>query len=272
MTQEPGETVGIAAGGKTLEGRFFGPKPDEAPTIVLLHEGLGSVSLWKDFPARLAAATGHGVFAYSRAGYGQSDPAELPRPLDYMTREAVDVLPEVLDAIGFRTGILLGHSDGASIAAIYAGSVADFRVRGLCLVAPHFFTEASGLAAIAQARTAYEDTDLRARLARHHKNPDNAFRGWNDAWLDPAFKAWTIEEVIAYIRVPVLAIQGRDDQYGTLAQIDALETQAYCPVDVGIVEDCRHSPHLEKPDETLRLVADFVRRLDRIEAARAVMA
>ena len=142
--------------GKRLETFCRGPAPDAAPTIVMLHEGLGCVALWRDFPEQLAAATGLGVFAYSRAGYGQSDPAPLPRPLDYMTREARETLPAVLEAIGFERGILLGHSDGASIAAIYAGTVEDFRVRGLVLMAPHFFTEESGLAAIATAREAYE--------------------------------------------------------------------------------------------------------------------
>ena len=176
-------------GGKRLETLCHGPAPDRAPTIVMLHEGLGCVALWRDFPRRLAAATGFGVFAYSRAGYGQSDPVALPRPLDYMTREARETLPELLDAIGFRRGVLLGHSDGASIAAIYAGSVEDFRVRGLVLMAPHFFTEPSGLAAIAAARDG-----LRKRRSAERGSPNTtatstcAFRGWSDAWLDPGFQ------------------------------------------------------------------------------------
>ncbi len=184
-----------------------------------------------------------------------------------MTREAIDVLPGVLDAIGFKRGILLGHSDGASIAAIYAGSIKDFRVRGLGLISPHFFTEPMGLASIAEAKIQYEQGDLRQRLAKHHANVDNAFWGWNGAWLDPGFNAWNIEDSIAYIRVPVLAIQGRDDRYGTLAQIEALEKGTYAPVDVEIVENCKHSPHAEQPERTLAAVSDFVARLDRIEAA-----
>src|ERR1700729_3554338 len=151
----------VVADGKRLEAVAYGPAPDVAPTIVMLHEGLGCVALWRDFPTQLAEATRLGVFAYSRAAYGQSDPAPLPRPLDYMTREARETLPAVLEAIGLERGILLGHSDGASIAAIYAGTVEDFRVRGLVLMAPHFFTEESGLAAIATAREAYENGDLR---------------------------------------------------------------------------------------------------------------
>ncbi len=253
--------------GKRLEALFYGPGPDRAPTLVMLHEGLGCVALWRDFPQRLAAATGFGVFAYSRAGYGQSDSVPLPRPLDYMTREARETLPALLDAIGLRRGVLLGHSDGASIAAIYAGSVEDFRVRGLVLLAPHFFTEEGGLASIAAAREAYRTGDLRAKLGKYHRDVDNAFLGWNDAWLDPGFKAWNIADVIDYLRIPVLAIQGADDRYGTLAQIREIENRSYAPVDVEILSGCGHAPHLERPDEALAAVADFCARLDRIEHA-----
>ncbi len=266
-----GATGALLIGGKRLEAVCHGPPPREAPTIVLLHEGLGCVALWRDFPRALAQATGFGVFAWSRAGYGQSDPVELPRPLDYMTREAVVGLPRVLDAFGFRRGVLLGHSDGASIAAIHASSVTDFRVRGLILVAPHFFTEPEGLASIEQARIAYESGDLRARLAKYHKDVDNAFRGWNGAWLDPGFRSWNIAESIDYLRVPVLAIQGADDQYGTLAQIREIEERIYSPVDVEILADCRHSPHLEQPERTLTAIADYCSRLSRIEAVEVEM-
>lgn len=262
-----GKSLSITIDGTILEARCWGPAPSQAPTVVLLHEGLGSVGLWRDFPGRLAECSGHGVFAYSRAGYGNSDRTPLPRPLDYMTREAVCVLPKVLGEIGFRRGVLLGHSDGASIAAIFAGSVEDFRVRGICLFAPHFFTETTGLAAIAKARAAFESNGLRDRLAKHHADPDNAFRGWNDAWLDPDFENWNIEETIPYLRVPVLAVQGRQDQYGTTAQIDALRAGLYAPIDVVLLDDCGHAPHIDQPDETLAAVADYLARLDRIEAA-----
>jgi pimeloyl-ACP methyl ester carboxylesterase len=254
--------------GERLEALCHGPAPDAAHTIVMLHEGLGCVALWRDFPSQLAEATGLGVFAYSRAGYGQSDPTSLPRSLDYMTREARETLPAVLEAIGFERGILLGHSDGASIAAIYAGAVEDFRVRGLVLMAPHFFTEESGLAAIVRARDMYENGDLRARLAKYHRDVDNAFRGWNDAWLDPGFKSWNIAETIDYWRIPVLAIQGDDDPYGTLAQIREIENRIYSPIDVEILQGCKHSPHTEQPEKTLAAVADFCTRLIRIEEAK----
>jgi len=258
----------LQAAGFDLEYQCFGPPPGQAPTIVLLHEGLGAVALWRDFPQALADATGWGVFAYSRAGYGRSGPRALPWPLDYMTREATHVLPDVLQAIGFQNGILMGHSDGATIAVIYAGSVEDFRVRGLVLMAPHFFTEPMGLAAIAKARTAYEQGDLRAKLANYHDTPDIAFRGWNDSWLAEGFAKWNVADVIDYLRIPTLAIQGDADEYGSLAQIEALETRSYAPVDVEILPQCGHAPHLDATQAVLAAVGEFCARLARIEAAQ----
>jgi len=251
--------------GARLEYRMIGPRPDAAPVIVMLHEGLGSVSTWGEFPAKLSEKTGAGVFVYSRAGYGRSSTIALPRPLGYMQREAADVLPKLLDAIGFRRGILLGHSDGASIVAQYAGTHQDHRVRGLVLMAPHFFVEAEGIAEIRNARVAYEKTDLRARLARHHADVDAAFRGWNEAWLDPAFgRAFDITEALAYIRVPVLLIQGEADRYGTLAQVRAAQEECTCPVDTLVMAAVGHAPHREKPDETHAAVAAFADRIFRI--------
>src|SRR6476619_3226339 len=218
-----------------LEYRFVGPRPDSAPTLVLLHEGLGCVGLWGDFPERLQAATGAGVFVYSRVGYGKSSPVTLPRPLTFMHDEAKVVLPEVLDAIEFRRGLLLGHSDGASIATIYAGSVGDHRVRGLVLIAPHFFTEDMGIDEIARAKRIYVTTDLRQRLARWHADVDNAFQGWNAAWLDPQFRTWDITDALAYIRVPILIVQGENDQYGTLKQVEVAQEECTCPVDVALL-------------------------------------
>jgi pimeloyl-ACP methyl ester carboxylesterase len=252
-----GAPGGVLACGKRLEAVTYGPPPDRAPTIVMLHEGLGCVALWRDFPAKLAAATGHGVFAYSRAGYGGSDPVDLPRPLDYMSREARFSLPAVLDAIDFKRGILLGHSDGASIAAIHAGERTDERIKGLVLMAPHLFTEAMGLASIAEARRAYETGDLRPKLAKYHVHVDCAFRGWNDAWLDPGFKAWNIEDAVGRWRVPALVIQGADDQYGTLKQVHAIEAFSPAPVQSLILETCRHSPQFDQPQATLKAIVRF---------------
>src|ERR1700743_1772434 len=159
----------LRVSGSELEYRRIGPQPEEAPTIVMLHEGLGSAALWGDFPAKLQAATGAGVFAYSRAGYGASTPVRLPRPVDYMHVEALEVLPQLLDAIGLRRGMLLGHSDGASIAAIYAGGHQDHRLQGVLLIAPHFVVEEVSLDSIAATRQAYETTDLKTKLARWHQ-------------------------------------------------------------------------------------------------------
>ena len=247
-------------GALRLEYRFVGPQPDKAPTLVLLHEGLGCVDLWGDFPERLSAATGAGVFVYSRAGYGKSSPVTLPRPLSYMHDEARETLPRLLDTIGFQRGLLIGHSDGASIAAIYTGSHQDHRVGGLVLIAPHFFTEDPGIASIVEAKNAYETGDLRARLSRWHADIDNAFKGWNGAWLDPEFRKWDITEFLAYIRVPVLIVQGEDDQYGTVKQIEVAQQECYCPVEVTQLPGTRHSPQREAPEATLEAISDFVMR------------
>ncbi|WP_136442556.1 alpha/beta fold hydrolase [Pacificoceanicola onchidii] len=257
----------VEAAGLSLDYATYGPPPGKAPTIVLLHEGLGCVALWRDFPAKLAKATGWGVFVYSRQGYGRSEAAPLPRPLDYMKREALEVLPALLDAIGFEKGVLMGHSDGATIATEYAGGVEDFRVRGLILMAPHFFTEAVGLTEIAKAREAYDSGDLRARLAVYHADVDSAFRGWNDSWLHPDFDDALTSDAIDYLRIPALVMQGRQDQYGTLAQVEEIETRSYAPVDVVVLEDCRHAPHQDAEDDVLEAVQTFTTRLSRIEAA-----
>jgi pimeloyl-ACP methyl ester carboxylesterase len=251
-----------------LEYRMIGPRPDEAATVVLLHEGLGSVGQWGDFPGRLAAATGLGVFAYSRAGYGHSSASVMPRQTSFMHEEAREVLPRVLEAIGFARGILLGHSDGASIAAIYAGSVAAPRVGGLVLLAPHFFAETFGIAEIVRMRDLYGSGDLRAKLARWHHDPDQAFLSWSGPWLDPEFRKWDITEELAHIRVPMLIIQGEDDQYGTLRQVDTAKAECQCPVEALILRGVRHVPHREAAGETLRAIVDFIGRLLRPDPLR----
>jgi pimeloyl-ACP methyl ester carboxylesterase len=247
----------LSIGAADLEYRMIGPLPAEAPTIVMLHEGLGSATLWGDFPEKLQAATGTGVLVYSRAGYGTSSPVKLPRPLDYMHVEALEVLPKLLDAIGFRRGLLLGHSDGASIAAIYAGAHQDHRVQGLVLIAPHFIVEDVSVASIAEIKRSYETSGLKAKLARWHNDVDNAFYGWNDAWLDPKFRAWDISDYLAYIRVPVAVVQGADDQYGTIRQVEIARQECYCPVEVTILSKAGHSPHREAPEATLNAISEF---------------
>jgi pimeloyl-ACP methyl ester carboxylesterase len=244
--------------GARLECRRLGPSPDEAPTVIMLHEGLGCVSTWRDFPERVAEATGLGVFVYSRAGYGGSSPCELPRPLTYMHDEALETLPRVLDAIGFRQGILLGHSDGASIATIYAGEYDDSRILGAVLLAPHFFTEDSGMLAIGEARDRFENSNLRERLARHHgENTDVAFWGWNGAWLDPEFRNWDIQEYLAKIEIPTLIIQGADDEYGTERQIDAARSHCNGNLQTRLLPNCGHAPQRDQPESTLAEIRAF---------------
>jgi pimeloyl-ACP methyl ester carboxylesterase len=251
----------LTIGAADLEYRMIGPAPEDAPTIIMLHEGLGSAGLWGDFREKLQAATGAGVFAYSRAGYGASTLAKLPRPLDYMHIEALEILPKLLDQIGFRRGLLVGHSDGASIAAIYAGSRQDHRVQGVAMIAPHFVVEDISVTSIAEIKKVYETTDLRVKLARWHKDVDNAFYGWNGAWLDPKFRNWDISEYLAYIRVPVAILQGADDQYGTIHQVEIAEQECYCPVDVTIIPAAGHSPHREAPGATLNAISEFASRI-----------
>ena len=253
--------LSLTIAGKKIEAGWHGPAPEEAPTLVLLHEGLGSLAMWKEFPQQLAERTGYGVLVYSRPGYGNSDPVELPRPLAYMHEEASGILPAVLDQAGVRKAILVGHSDGASIATIYAGGRQDFRVRSLVLIAPHFFVEDISVRSIAAVKDAYETSDLRARLAKYHRDVDVAFWGWNRAWLDPDFRHWRIDEYLAYIRVPILIVQGEDDEYGTMAQIAVAQQEAYCPVEVRMLPGAGHSPQVDRPQETLEAIGEFVTRL-----------
>jgi pimeloyl-ACP methyl ester carboxylesterase len=247
--------------GHRIEAEWHGPLPDRAPSLVLLHEGLGCVAMWRDFPRSLSERTGYGVLVYSRPGYGKSDQVQRPRALTYMNDEALEVLPAVLDRAGVRKAILVGHSDGASIATIYAGSRQDFRIRGLVLMAPHFFVEDLSIRSIVAAKEAYERGDLRERLARYHSDVDTAFHVWNAAWLDPGSLGWRIEEDLAHVRVPVLIVQGLDDQYGTLAQVALAQDVTYCPVDALVLENCRHSPHLDQGEATLRGIAEFTYRV-----------
>ena len=234
--------------------------PNRRPTLVFLHEGLGSVAAWKDFPARVARATACPALIYSRAGYGRSSPASLPRSPDYMHVEALTVLPALLDRLGIDDPVLIGHSDGASIALLHAGS-GQRPVRAMVALAPHVFVEDISIASITEARRSFETTDLRARLARRHADADAAFRGWNDIWLSPAFRSWNIETSLPGIRCPLLLIQGRDDEYGTPSQLDAIERQVGGKLTRIELDDCGHAPQRDQPQATLEAIADFVATL-----------
>ena len=227
------------------------------PALVFLHEGLGAVTLWRDFPACLAAATGRRALLFSRAGHGRSDVPAAPRTPRFMHDEALDVLPALLDANGLEAPILVGHSDGGSIALIHASA---HPVSGLVLLAPHVFVEDLSVASIAEAREAYETTDLAERMRRHHRDAEATFRLWNDIWLAPEFRDWNIQHILGGVTAPALLIQGEHDQYGTLAQIEAIERGVRGPVERAVL-DCRHAPHIEAPDETLAAAVRFVRGL-----------
>ncbi len=249
-------------GAARLEYRRVKSRNAAGPEIVLLHEGLGSVAMWRDFPDRLAEAAGLAVFAYSRAGYGKSSPIPLPRPARYMHREALDVLPRVLEAAGIGDCVLVGHSDGGSIALIYAGGVKDMHARGVVTMAAHVFNEKLCVDSIAAAGRAYLETGLRQRLARYHADVDNAFRGWNDVWLSEEFWRWNIEEYLPGVAVPVLAMQGLDDEYGTARQIDAIVSQVKGPAEKLMLPACKHSPHRDQPEATLAAIKSFVQSLE----------
>lgn len=246
-----------------IEYQWIGPGPDEAPTLVFLHEGLGSVELWRGFPERVAAATGLGAVVYSRFGYGRSAPSRLPRSTRFMHDEALDVLPRLVRAWGLRDFLLVGHSDGGSIALIYAGAVAAPGLKGVITEAAHIFLEPISTASIRAARDAFENGDLARRLARYHgANTNCAFWGWAGPWLDGDFTAWSLTEYLPTIPVPVLAIQGEGDEYGTVAQLDGIVAQAGRATGPGarrlLIPDCRHSPHLDRPDIVLDAMTGFI--------------
>jgi len=248
------------AGGR-IETLWWEQPRTTGPTLVFLHEGLGSAGLWRDFPSRLAAATGLDAFAFSRFGYGGSDPCALPRPLDYLTREAVEILPEVLSAAAISDFILVGHSDGATIALLYAGLAAAPGFRGGIVEAPHVLVEEVTVAGIRATRDLY-DRGLRDRLARHHgANVDIAFEGWWRTWLDPEFRAWNVESELAGIARPFLVIQGRDDEYATLAQVERVAASHPDLMRTLVVEACGHTPHRDQAELVLAAMVKFVQKL-----------
>ena len=248
----------LTAGGHRLDYRWIGPAPESAPTLVFLHHGLGCVSTWGTLPARLAEAIGCGALVYSRQGYGKSDPV-TERDARYLHDEALVVLPEVLAATGVRDPVLIGHSDGGSIALLYAGLAPENqRVPAVVSIAAHVIFEPMSLASMRKAKRDFAATDLRAKLARHHDDVDGAFRGWADLWDDEALLAWSIVDCLPGIAAPVLVIQGVKDEYGTLRQVDLI-----CDGVAGTVErlvlDCGHAPHDEMPEVVFGAITRLVR-------------
>ena len=237
-----------------IEYQIFNDTVPGTDTLVMLHEGLGSVALWRDFPQQLADFLGLRVVAYSRYGYGQSAPAHLPRPVTYMHDEALVVLPQVLDKLQIERPILFGHSDGGSIALIHSSR---HPVRGVIALAPHVFVEDLSVKSIAAAKVTFETTHLRERLARYHADVDRAFWGWNDIWLHPDFRNWNIESFLPGIRSPILVIQGRDDEYGTEAQLRSIARHA-SDVELSLLPECGHSPHRDQPKEVMAIVRSWM--------------
>ena len=249
----------VEAGGHALEVERIDVGARERPALVFLHEGLGSVAMWRDFPGRLAHATGCDAVVYSRRGYGKSDPLTAPHGVRYMHHEALTILPELLDKLAIARPILVGHSDGGSIALIHAGA----RIRPLAAVvtlAAHVLVEDISVRSIADANVAYETTDFRSKLARYHADVDSVFWAWNRIWLHPDFRVWNVEEYLPRIACPVLAIQGEDDEYGTMEQMRRIGAQVP-DVELLELEDCRHSPHKDQPQATLDAITRFVDRV-----------
>lgn len=259
----------VTVQGRKIEYRRIAAERPDTPMLVFLHEGLGSVSLWRDFPDKVARATGCGAVVYSRYGYGRSDVLQSARKVDYMHREARDALPELIDKLGILDPLLVGHSDGASIALIYAA--AHPGMRGLILEAPHVFVEEISVRSIAAAKTAFETTDMPQKLARHHADASRTFYGWNDIWLHPDFLAWNIEEYLPSIACPTLVIQGLDDEYGTMRQLEAIQRQMKGEVELVKLDACGHSPHRDQPEAALAAMVRFIRSVapGTIQAAAA---
>jgi len=250
----------VAVQGRQLEVQRIAGSVRGARTLVFLHEGLGSVAMWRDFPLKAAAATRCAAVVYSRYGYGRSDMLREARGVDYMHREALEVLPELLARLEVPDPILVGHSDGGSIALMHAATRDN--IPGLVVMAPHVFVEDISVKSIAEARTAFETTDLPQKLGRYHADAAKTFWGWNDIWLHPDFRGWNIEEFLPRIRCPMLAIQGFDDEYGTMAQVDAIARQTGGPVELLRLADCRHSPHRDQPEVVIEAISRFIDRLD----------
>jgi len=248
------------AAGHSVAYEWIGDERSGKPVLVFLHEGLGSIRQWRNFPASVAEATGCRALVYERYGYGQSDVlTEKWRTVRFMHDEALDAFPALLRQLAVENPILVGHSDGASIALIHAG--AGFPVRGVAAMAPHVFIEPICLSSIQKAAEAFEKTDLKDRLGKYHRDARKTFYGWADVWLEPNFERWDIrDDYLPKVSCPVLAIQGCDDEYGTMAQLDEIKARVRGPCALLKLPDCGHAPFRDQPEKTLAAVADFIRR------------
>lgn len=251
----------VKAAGRSLNYEWIDAGGPRGPTLVFLHEGLGSIRQWRDFPAKVVEATGCRALVYDRYGYGQSDVLQEPRrSMRFMHDEALAFLPQLRTALRIDNPILVGHSDGASIALIHAG--AGHAVRGVAVMAPHVFIEPICLASIAAAKETFETTDLPDRLGRYHRDARRTFYGWADVWTEESFRSWDIrEDYLRNIRCPVLAIQGREDEYGTMAQLDEIARTVGGPCELLKLPDCGHTPFRDQPEKTLEAVARFIEAL-----------
>lgn len=258
----------LRIGSKQIEVQWHRHGKRGNPTLVFLHEGLGCVDMWKDFPALLSRRTGCPALVFSRLGYGASDPCPTPWKINFMHKEGLKILPAVIKEAKITDHILIGHSDGGSIGIIYAGSPHAKGLKGLITEAAHVFCEKITVESIHQAKLNYEHHDLRPRLERYHgQNTENAFRGWNDIWLHPGFIHWNIEKYLPRITVPMLALQGNRDQYGSLKQMAGIKNRT-SRVRTHIVEDCRHSPHAEQAGKVLDIMAGFINEITRNDTSK----
>jgi pimeloyl-ACP methyl ester carboxylesterase len=254
----------VVAAGRSLNYEWIGVEESRSeaarPVLVFLHEGLGSIRQWRDFPARVAEATGCRALVYDRYGYGQSDVLqEARRDIRFMHDEALESLPQILAALEIENPILIGHSDGASIALIHAG--AGHPVRAVAAMAPHVFIEPVCIASIRKAARSFESTDLPAKLGKYHRDPRKTFYGWADVWLDPDFESWDIRgEYLPGVRCPVLGIQGHDDEYGTMAQLDEIERRVSGPCGLLKLQNCGHAPFRDRPEQTLSSVTELIKK------------
>ena len=239
----------------------FGNFSNKSPVLILLHEGLGSVAMWRDIPKLIHEKTKMNILVYSRIGYGKSSKAELPRPTNYMSIEAEEYLPIILQKLSIKKYFLIGHSDGGTIAALASINKSSVELLGTILIAPHFFVEKESIIAIEETTDQYKNKNLRSKLEKYHNDVDNAFFGWSNVWLSTSFKKWNISNYLSKIKTPILVIQGTKDPYGTVNQVQVLEENLKSPLQKVIIEDCGHNPFYEFPETTIKYINKFIKKL-----------